>query len=220
MIICVIMTSSESKKINFFLILACGQRGQNNKCGVISHTLWALFFRVQVVSVAIHREKLRMGGAWKRTEPPNYVQLKKKQKLQGLLKKGSLTPYIERLQGPNKDVTNYFSNHWKDRSITLHGQKVLIDESLISQVTGLSTKGMKFYKDKTYTKQVVQNFPKTEEERAKLVKKTTSYYHISVIKSFWVKLLKVIMDYLTLDGCFSRIYGHHFVIMNHFSLWG
>lgn len=24
------------------------------------------------------------------------------------------------------------------------------------------------------------------------------------------------MEYLTLDGRFSRIYGHHFVIMNHF----
>lgn len=90
MIICAIMTSSESRKIGSFMILACGQRGQINKCGVISHALWvyigilwALLFNLQVVSVANHREKLRMGGARKTIEPPNCVQLKKKQKLWG-----------------------------------------------------------------------------------------------------------------------------------------
>lgn len=100
----------------------------------------------------------------------------------GLLKKGGFTPYIERLKGPNRDVTNYFSKHWKERTIILHGRKVLVDESLIAQVTSLLTKGMKFYRDRTYTEQVVQNFPNTEEEKAKLVKKTASYYDISVIK--------------------------------------
>lgn len=44
----------------------------------------------------------------------------------------------------------------------------------------------------------------------------TSYYDIAVIKSFWLKLLKVIMNYLTLDGHYTRVYGHHFVILNHF----
>lgn len=49
-----------------------------------------------------------------------------------------------------------------------------------------------------------------------MVKKMVSYYDISVIKEFWAKLLKVIMKYFTLDGWFTRVYGHHFVLLNHF----
>lgn len=46
------------------------------------------------------------------------------------------------LQGRNKDVVTYFEKHWKDGTITLHEHKVLIDDSLIAQVTGLSADGM------------------------------------------------------------------------------
>lgn len=67
-----------------------------------------------------------------------------------------------------------------------------------------------------YIEQAVQNFPKKEAKRAKIVKMMASYYDIAVIKSFWQKLLKVIMNYLTLDGHYTRVYGHHFVILNHF----
>lgn len=49
-----------------------------------------------------------------------------------------------------------------------------------------------------------------------MVKKMASYYDISIIKEFWVKFLKVIMEYFTLDGQFTRVYGHHFVLLNHF----
>ena len=26
----------------------------------------------------------------------------------------------------------------------------------------------------------------------------------------------VVIEYLTLDGCFTKIYGHHFMLVNHF----
>lgn len=49
-----------------------------------------------------------------------------------------------------------------------------------------------------------------------MVNKTMSYYDISVFKELWAKLLKVIMEYFTLDGRLTRVYGHHFVLLNHF----
>lgn len=79
-------------------------------------------------------------------------------------------------------MTTYFEKHWKYGTITLHGRKVLIDESLIARVTVLSVDGMKYYRDKNYMEMMVQNFPKNEDERAKMVKKMASYYDISAIK--------------------------------------
>lgn len=95
----------------------------------------------------------------------------------------------------------------------------MVDESLIAQVTRLSMDGMKYYRDRVYTKHAAKDFPKKKAKRAKIVKKTASYYSILVFKPFWKKVLKVIMEYFTLDGHFTRVYGHHFVIMNHFLSW-
>lgn len=44
----------------------------------------------------------------------------------------------------------------------------------------------------------------------------TSYYDINVLKDIWTQLLKVIMDYFTLDGHFTRVYSHHIFLLNHF----
>lgn len=76
--------------------------------------------------------------------------------------------------------------------------------------------GMKYYRNKVYTEKAVHNFPKEEDEHAIMVTKIVNYYDIVLIKSFWQKLLKVIMSYLTLDGFYTRVYGNQFVNINHF----
>lgn len=43
-----------------------------------------------------------------------------------------------------------------------------------------------------------------------------SGYEIGKIKSLWWVVLKVLMQYFSMDGRFTRFFGHDFVMLNHF----
>jgi hypothetical protein len=89
------------------------------------------------------------------------------------------------LHGWNKIVTQHFADNWDEGNIILHGRRVKVDEKLIYEVTNLSTKGKKFYRDRKFLKQSVQKFPKYEKDRRKLEKKSKRCYDIENFKSIW-----------------------------------
>jgi hypothetical protein len=62
---------------------------------------------------------------------------------------------------------------------------------------------------------VVNNFVKDEKEMNKLVKVNT-YYIMESIKKLWRYVLRIIIEYFSLDPMFDRIRSHHFVMLNHF----
>lgn len=43
-----------------------------------------------------------------------------------------------------------------------------------------------------------------------------SYFNHASISRPWRFILFVIMEYLTLDGQFTKLYGYHFMLANHF----
>lgn len=45
---------------------------------------------------------------------------------------------------------------------------------------------------------------------------TKSYYDLVRIVSHWRKVLNVLMEYATLDGRSTRVFGYHFLLLNHF----
>jgi hypothetical protein len=91
-----------------------------------------------------------------------------------------------------------------------------VDENIIDKIKNLSTKGKKFNRDKKFMKKKVLKFPKIDEERRKLEKRIKSYHNITNFKSILEEVLKVIMEYITLDGHFTRVFNHHFVLLNKF----
>ena len=46
--------------------------------------------------------------------------------------------------------------------------------------------------------------------------KVDTYYEIESIKKLWRYVLKILIEYITLDSRFDRIRTHHFVLLNHF----
>ncbi len=54
-----------------------------------------------------------------------------------------------------------------------------------------------------------------ENERKKLVK-TETYYETQSINKLWRYVLRVIIEYISLDTRFARVRTHHFVLLNHF----
>lgn len=102
-------------------------------------------------------------------------------------------------------------------TVTLFGQTWRVDEDLVAEVNGLQKDDINFYRDRKFSVEAIKNFPKNEEERACIAKKDNiSYYLPNEVNSFWQKMLKVLMEYLTIDGRFSKVYNYHFVILNHF----
>lgn len=98
----------------------------------------------------------------------------------------------------------------------LFGRNVKLSEDLIGEITGLSTEGVKFYRDWRFFDEVVIKFPKKDKEKEKMVKVANSYFDVESIKSIWRKVLTVIMEYIMVDGCFTRVYCYHFAILNYF----
>lgn len=47
-------------------------------------------------------------------------------------------------------------------------------------------------------------------------KDNISYYIPQQVKPFWQNFLRVLMEYLTVDSRFTKIYNYHFAIFNHF----
>ena len=46
--------------------------------------------------------------------------------------------------------------------------------------------------------------------------KIDTYYDIESIKNIWRNVLRIIIEYVTLDPRFDRVRTHHFVLLNHF----
>ena len=72
------------------------------------------------------------------------------------------------------------------------------------EVTGFPQEGMNFYRDKKMLANVVNDFVKDEKEKDKLVKIDT-YYDIESIKKLWRYVLRILIEYITLDPRFDRI---------------
>lgn len=56
----------------------------------------------------------------------------------------------------------------------------------MAEVTGLQKDDIKFYRDRKFSVEAIKNFPKNEEERARLAKKDNASYYLSdQVKSLW-----------------------------------
>lgn len=77
--------------------------------------------------------------------------------------------------------------------------------------------GTKFYRDRMCTAEAFKKFPKMEDKKSNLEKKDNiSYFTPQQVKPFWQKILRALMEYLTVHGRFTKIYNYHFAILNHF----
>lgn len=66
------------------------------------------------------------------------------------------------------------------------------------------------------SKEAIERYPETEEEKKCQVKLNKTYYPPRAFVKRWREVLFVIMCYITLDGRFTKVYDYHFVLMNHF----
>ena len=89
-------------------------------------------------------------------------------------------------------------------------------EDIIVEATRLDIEGINFYRDRKLSNRVVEEFVDSAKEHNRLVKIGNSYFSLGSISHPWRFFMFVVIKYLTLDGCFTKIYGHHFMLVNHF----
>jgi hypothetical protein len=106
-------------------------------------------------------------------------------------------------------------NSWKDGRVKIDGVSHQVNVELIAHVTKIPDEGLKFYKDKKVSANVVNNFAKNTDEKKELVKSET-YYEMDSIKKLWRYVLRAIIEFISLETRFDRVRTHHFVLLNHF----
>lgn len=156
-------------------------------CKVSWHALWTLRFSgtisrkdfISVYSIVL----TKMGGDKKRVELDSFEMHIRNTKAWKKIKSGGLLPFLEKLHGSNQEATKHFEKKWKNGELTLFGRKVEINENLIAEVSGMSTDGHIFFRDRVFSDEVVIKFPKKEKERMKLVKISNSYFKVDTIKA-------------------------------------
>ena len=81
----------------------------------------------------------------------------------------------------DSEITNTMVNSWKDERVKVDGVSFQVTVDTIAHVTEILAEGLKFYRDKKVSANVVKNFAKNTEERKETVKSET-YYDIYSIK--------------------------------------
>ena len=89
-------------------------------------------------------------------------------------------------------------------------------EEIIVKATGLELVGINYYRERKLSNKAIEDFVETKNERKHLVKIGNSYYNPASVSRPSRFVLFVIMEYLTLDGRFTKVYGYHFMLANHF----
>lgn len=95
-------------------------------------------------------------------------------------------------------------------------QLVEIDEELIAKAMGLKREGCNFYRDRKVSREAIERYLVIEKEKKRLVKLSKTYYPPRAFAKPLREILFVLMRYITLDGRFTKVYGYHFVPLNHF----
>ena len=88
-------------------------------------------------------------------------------------------------------------------------------EEVIATIFDIPIEGFKFFKDKKLLANTVRDFVKNEKQ-LKVLRKIDTYYVLDSMKKWWRYVLRVVIEYITLDPRFDRACTHHFVILNHF----
>ena len=123
---------------------------------------------------------------------------------------------MERLKGNNPAIMHQFIKYWKDGLVLVGNQRMEVTEEIIAEATSLDLDKMNFYRERKILDKMIDYFVEIEQERNHLVKIGNSYFNSAYVSHLWQFMFFVIMEYLTLDGRYTKLYGYHFVLPNHF----
>lgn len=126
-----------------------------------------------------------------------------------ILQKGGVTPFMDKLHGFESKTSRDFVEAWHDWVLSMFGIYITINEEFIAEVTRLTTQGRKFFREKFMSRVVRMNFLR-DKEKEKMVKLQCGAFDQTKIKPIGGDLAMDLMQYFTLDGRYTALYGNHF----------
>lgn len=129
---------------------------------------------------------------------------------------GGFSKFMERLHGCDTIITKLFCKNWRKGTLKMGDQLISIDEDLIARFMGLHREGSNYDRDRKLSKEAIERYLEMTKEKKCLVKLSKTYYPPRDFVKPWREVLFAIMHYVTLDGRFTKVYGYHFVLLNHF----
>ena len=131
------------------------------------------------------------------------------------LEKGGIMKFLEKLHVFDVEITKIMVDSWKNGRVKIDRVTHQVNVELIAQVTKIPLEGINFFRDKKMLGNIAKYFVRDEDERKKLMK-AEKYYEMESIKKIWRYVLRVIIEYISLDSSFDRIRMHHFILLNNF----
>lgn len=124
--------------------------------------------------------------------------------------------FMEKLTGSNHSITRQFIKTWKDGSILVGNQRMEVTKDIIAEAMVLGIEGINFYRDRKLLDRAMEEFADMAKECNKLVKIGNFYFSPGSISHPWRLFMFIFIEYLTLGSHFTKLFGYHFMLVNHF----
>ncbi|KAH9293285.1 hypothetical protein KI387_041509 [Taxus chinensis] len=155
---------------------------------------------------------VKMGGPPCQIEPCADPDWKDNTELWNILSIGGFTNFVERVQGHDQSISVRFAKEWNERMVDYGGQKILINDELIAEATGLSLEGYRFFNKRVIKEAEERRFVEEEE---KLIFNTAGLL-VNSIPSPYDEVTRMMIRYISLEGRFVTVPAKHLVFLNHF----
>eukprot|EP01018_Ginkgo_biloba_P008081 Gb_11347 [translate_table: standard] len=148
-----------------------------------------------------------MGGDPVTTEPD---VLGVDEEVRKIIKEAGLLAFFNKFKGHSEGVTRQFIDTWKEGRVIVDKSEFLVSVGLIAEVFGLPNEGEVISREKMNQVSQLTKFIKEKETFCWL---DSGIARESLPKP-WDRVAMVLMKYLTLEGKFRKLYGHHIAFLN------
>ena len=172
-------------------------------------------FRTDLVNLALDCElslrTVAMGGNLITHEPATTTLLELYPEAYQIFLHAGWLDYFRRLPDFDPQQVLEFACNLTEGFSVFQGVKIPVTEEIIAQVTGLPTKGTRWFSRKHLILNAQQNFLQPGEN----VEPKGRGVALQSLPQPWPKVAEFVKQYLTCEGRYQVIYQHDFVLLNH-----
>eukprot|EP01018_Ginkgo_biloba_P038988 Gb_36378 [translate_table: standard] len=148
-----------------------------------------------------------MGGDPVTTEPAVLVV---DEEVRSILEEAGFLAFFNKFKGHSEGITRRFVDSWKDGCVIVDKIDFSVSAGLIAEVSGLPNEGEVISREKMNQVSRLTKFIKEKETFCWL---DSGIARESLPKP-WDRVAMVLMKYLTLEGKFRKLFGHHIAFLN------
>eukprot|EP01018_Ginkgo_biloba_P010247 Gb_13456 [translate_table: standard] len=132
------------------------------------------------------------------------------EEVRSILEEVSLLAFFKNFKGHSDSITRQFLETWKEGRLCVDKVDFVVNAALIAEVSGLPNEGEIVHREKMNQVNQLTKFIRDKETLCWL---DSGIARESLPKP-WDRVAMVLMKYLTLEGKFRKLFGHHIAFLN------